>query len=76
MWTEPSAPGHNVDVHVGKDKVQAVKDIMKKNNIQYGVMVNDVETLLNEEEASNYQQHSFANYFNYDKYNQWSDVRK
>jgi len=63
-----------VDVHVPKDKVQATKDMLMKNNIQFGIMVNDVEALLNEEEASNYK-NAFATYFDYGKYNQWSDVR-
>lgn len=74
VWAEPSEPGHNADIRVPKDNLEIVKAMLTKNNIKFSVMVKDVEELLNEEEASNYKM-SFASYFDYTKYNQWSEIK-
>lgn len=74
VWAEPSAPGHNVDVHVHKSNVDDVRAMLEKNNIAFGIMINDVEDLLNEEEVSN-QKNAFYGSFDYNKYNQWTDIK-
>ena len=47
--------------------------MLSKRSIKFSVMVQDVEDLLNEEEMSN-QKNAFASYFDYEKYNMWSEV--
>lgn len=74
VWAEPSAPGHNVDVHVHNNNIADVKAMLEKNKIAFGIMVDDVEDLLNEEEASNYK-NAFYGSFDYTKYNQWSEIK-
>ena len=49
--------------------------MLEKNGIEFTSMVNDLEALLNQEKQSN-QKNAFASYFDYDKYNQWSEVKK
>ena len=74
-WVEPSAVGHKVDLHVPKNKLTSCKKMLKKNGIEFSSMVDDLEDLLNEEERSN-QKNAFASYYNYEKYNTWSEVTK
>ena len=74
-WVEPSAVGRKVDLHVPRAKLTSCKKMLEKNGIEFTSMVNDLEDLLNQEKQSN-QKNAFASYFDYDKYNQWSEVKK
>ena len=72
-WVEPSAVGHKVDLHVPRNKLTSCKKMLEKNGIEFSSMVDDLEDLLNEEEQSN-QKNAFASYFDYEKYNTWTEV--
>ncbi|XP_028650472.1 carboxypeptidase A2-like [Erpetoichthys calabaricus] len=50
FWIPPSKTGLSVDVRVPPASLQVIKDTLESNNIQYSVMIEDVQAILDEEQ--------------------------
>ncbi|KAJ1162743.1 hypothetical protein NDU88_003208 [Pleurodeles waltl] len=51
FWKSPRQPGSPVDIRVPFPSLQAVKVFLESNSIQYDIMIEDLQTLLDEEEV-------------------------
>ncbi|KAM8974606.1 carboxypeptidase A2-like [Pelodytes ibericus] len=49
FWTEPSKAGNSVDVRVPFESLQSVKIYLESNNIQYSVMIKDLQAVIDAE---------------------------
>ncbi|KAK1169135.1 carboxypeptidase A1-like isoform X1 [Acipenser oxyrinchus oxyrinchus] len=50
FWLHPANPELPVDIRVPFSNVQAVKVLLESNNIQYSVLIDDVQAVLDEEQ--------------------------
>lgn len=53
FWTHPKDVGVSVDVLVSPDKKSSIKDMMNSNNIQYEVVIENVQEKIEEEAKLN-----------------------
>eukprot|EP00111_Clytia_hemisphaerica_P015277 TCONS_00045054-protein len=68
VWGE----GEEYEFHLPSKQISSFEKWLTENGISYEVLVFDLEDLLNEEEVSNTKNSST---FDYNKYNDWSEVR-
>jgi len=73
MWSEPSAAEHNVDVRVPADLLTEFEEVLKKQGLDYEVMIENVENAILAQEASNVAS-PYAFGFSYERYNSYSDI--
>jgi len=73
LWSEPSAPRHNVDVRVPTFLIRDFEIVLKKEGLNFEVMIEDVENAIQAQEESNLP-NAFAWGFDYEKYNSYSDI--
>ncbi|NXI58951.1 CBPA2 Carboxypeptidase, partial [Chloroceryle aenea] len=71
FWINPSAPALPVDVRIPANNVQAVKAFLESYGIEYSILIEDLQALLDEEKqdmANNQQQERSSSHFNYGAY--------
>ncbi|XP_069485712.1 carboxypeptidase A1-like [Ambystoma mexicanum] len=77
FWKTLTQPGSPVDIRVPFPSVQAVKIFLESNSIQYDIMIEDLQTLLDEEAnemvSSRWLDRSTAS-FNYAAYHTLSEI--
>ncbi|XP_075455483.1 carboxypeptidase A2-like [Ascaphus truei] len=79
FWTEPSKPELPVDIRVPFQSLQAVKVYLESNNIEYSVMINDVQAVIDSEKKemeSNARKERNSGTFNYGSYHTLDNVYK
>nr|XP_020668344.1 carboxypeptidase A1-like [Pogona vitticeps] len=76
FWREPIHPEASIDVRVPFHSLQAVKVFLESNSIRYGIMIEDVQSLVDEEKLSmshNSRARSIAT-FNYASYHNLDEI--
>jgi len=68
FWTEASAPGKPVDVHIPVGAVDSIEQKLKTFGVQYSVLIDDLEREVANEEKD-LKVRTFSNGFNYYTYN-------
>ncbi|KAM5172342.1 carboxypeptidase A2-like [Mantella aurantiaca] len=71
FWTKPARPDVPVDVRVPFTSLQFVKDYLEYNNIDYSIMIEDLQQLIDaekEEMESNARKERNSGSFNFDAY--------
>ncbi|XP_036616915.1 carboxypeptidase A1-like [Trichosurus vulpecula] len=83
FWRGPSRPSMPIDIRVPFPSVQAVKVFLESNGIKYSIMIEDVQTLLDEEQeqmlafrsrASSTDTFNYATYHTLEEINQFIDL--
>ncbi|XP_057308423.1 carboxypeptidase B-like [Hydractinia symbiolongicarpus] len=74
VWREPGVTGNEVDIHIKAFDLGTVKPMLKQNNIPFKVMMNDVGHAVEEERSSN-RKNAFFSRFDYNRYNQYSEIK-
>ncbi|XP_054034053.1 carboxypeptidase A2 [Dryobates pubescens] len=49
FWISPSTPGRPVDVRIPANNVQAVKAFLESNGIEYSILIEDLQAILDKE---------------------------
>ena len=78
FWRGPGQPGSPIDVRVPFPSLQAVKVFLEAHGIRYRIMIEDVQSLLDEEQEQMFASQSRArstNSFNYATYHTLDEVR-
>ena len=78
FWRGPAQPGSPIDVRVPFPSLQAVKVFLEAHGIRYRIMIEDVQSLLDEEQEQMFASQSRArstNTFNYATYHTLDEVR-
>ncbi|XP_025947001.1 carboxypeptidase A2-like [Apteryx rowi] len=71
FWLNPSTPALPVDVRIPFNSLQAVKVFLESNNIEYSILIEDLQVVLDEEKqdmARSQQRERGSNTFNYGAY--------
>uniref|UniRef100_A0A8B9Q654 Carboxypeptidase A2 n=1 Tax=Apteryx owenii TaxID=8824 RepID=A0A8B9Q654_APTOW len=71
FWLNPSTPSLPVDVRIPFNSLQAVKVFLESNNIEYSILIEDLQVVLDEEKqdmARSQQRERSSNTFNYGAY--------
>ncbi|XP_072003600.1 carboxypeptidase A2-like [Engystomops pustulosus] len=79
FWTEPSNPERPIDVRVPFDSLQSVKIYLESNNIDYSIMIKDLQEVLNaekEEMEINERKERNSASFNYGSYHTLDNLYK
>jgi len=74
IWRDVSHPGENVDVHIKASDVTNVKEMLTKNSIEFSLMIEDLQQVVNEEQISN-QKNAYSSGFDYNRYNNYDDIK-
>ncbi|XP_006031900.1 carboxypeptidase A1 [Alligator sinensis] len=77
FWASPSHPERPVDVRVPFTSLQAVKVFLEQNNIQYFILIKDLQRLVDDEKAQMVRQRSRAlsvETFNYATYHTLNEI--
>ncbi|XP_077328764.1 carboxypeptidase A1-like [Lithobates pipiens] len=81
FWTSPSQPKRYIDIRVPFYSLQDVKVYLESNNIQYSVMIQDLQALLDEEEremkisrSRSIENARSTNTFNYATYHTFDEI--
>ncbi|XP_019365208.1 PREDICTED: carboxypeptidase A1-like [Gavialis gangeticus] len=77
FWVSPLHPERPVDVRVPFTSLQAVKVFLEQNNIQYFILIKDLQRLVDDEKAQMVRQHSRAlsvETFNYATYHTLNEI--
>ncbi|KYO38850.1 carboxypeptidase A5 precursor [Alligator mississippiensis] len=77
FWVSPSHPERPVDVRVPFTSLQAVKVFLEQNNIQYFILIKDLQRLVDDEKAQMVRQRSRAlsvETFNYATYHTLNEI--
>ena len=69
-----SKPGENVDVHVRSFDVLRIKKTLENMGINYTVMIENLQSVLKQEQESMAPNNGYFSRFNYEKYNPYSAV--
>lgn len=75
VWHEASLPSKHFDVHIKKGDLATVTAMLKTRAIQYTILVEDVDVLLNKEDVSK-KNFAFSNGYDYSKYGTWEQIHK
>ena len=78
FWRGPAQPGSPIDVRVPFPSLQAVKVFLEAHGIRYRIMIEDVQSLLDEEQEQMFASQSRArstDSFNYATYHTLDEVR-
>lgn len=78
FWRGPAQPGSPIDVRVPFPSLQAVKVFLEAHGIEYTIMIEDVQSLLDEEEEQMFAFQARAastDTFNYATYHTLEEVR-
>ncbi|XP_053319190.1 carboxypeptidase A2-like [Spea bombifrons] len=79
FWTEPANIDNPVDVRVPFHSLQSVKSYLEFNNIEYSIMINDLQTVIDSEkqemETDNIKERNSAT-FNYATYHTLDNLFK
>ncbi|XP_063786524.1 carboxypeptidase A1-like [Pseudophryne corroboree] len=84
FWQEPSKPNRFIDIRVPFFTLQDVKIYLESNNIQYSIMIHDLQSLLDEEKrdmrigramenARSTDTFNYATYHTFDEINNFID---
>ncbi|XP_032842632.1 carboxypeptidase A2 [Tyto alba] len=71
FWINPSTPALPVDVRIPANSVQAVKAFLKSHGIEYSILIEDLQVVLDKEKqdmAYSQQRDRSSNSFNYGTY--------
>ncbi|XP_059789380.1 carboxypeptidase A1 [Balaenoptera ricei] len=77
FWRGPAQPGSPIDIRVPFPSIQAVKVFLEARDIRYTVMIEDVQSLLDEEQEQMFASQSWArstNTFNYATYHTLQEI--
>ncbi|XP_041113731.1 carboxypeptidase A1-like [Polyodon spathula] len=85
FWKGPTHPDFPTDVHVPFASLQAVKVFLESNNIQYSIMIEDLQSVVEEEKIQiirsrsieqmrNTDSFNYASYHTLDEIYNWMDV--
>ncbi|NXY83618.1 CBPA2 Carboxypeptidase, partial [Alcedo cyanopectus] len=77
FWKTPSAPALPVDVRVPANNVQAVKAFLESYGIEYSILIEDLQVILDEEQqdmARNQQRERSSSNFNYGAYHTLEEI--
>ncbi|XP_037374203.1 carboxypeptidase A1 [Talpa occidentalis] len=77
FWRGPARPGSSIDVRVPFSSIQAVKIFLEANDISYRIMIEDVQSLLDEEQEQMFAFQSRArstSTFNYATYHTLDEI--
>ncbi|EPY84625.1 carboxypeptidase A1 precursor [Camelus ferus] len=77
FWRGPARPGFPIDVRVPFSSIQAVKVFLEAHGIRYRIMIEDVQSLLDEEQEQMLASQSRArstSTFNYDTYHTLEEI--
>ncbi|XP_012329476.1 carboxypeptidase A1 [Aotus nancymaae] len=77
FWRGPAYPGSPIDVRVPFPSIQAVKVFLESHGISYEIMIEDVQSLLDEEQAQMFAFHSqprSTDTFNYATYHTLEEI--
>ncbi|XP_040584653.1 carboxypeptidase A1 [Mesocricetus auratus] len=77
FWRDPVRPGLPIDVRVPFSSIQAVKVFLESQGISYDIMIEDVQSLLDEEQEqmSNFQARALStDTFNYATYHTLDEI--
>ncbi|XP_051856175.1 carboxypeptidase A1-like [Antechinus flavipes] len=77
FWRGPSSPSSPIDVRVPLHSVQSVKSFLELNKINYNIMIDDVQLLLNNEHRQMLATRSTArstDTFRYDAYHNLAEI--
>lgn len=78
FWRGPAQPGSPIDVRVPFPSIQAVKVFLEARGLRYTIMIEDVQSLLDDEQEQMFASRSRArstNTFNYATYHTLEEVR-
>lgn len=78
FWRGPAQPGSPIDVRVPFPSIQAVKIFLEAHGIEYTIMIEDVQSLLDEEQEQMLAfqaRASSTDNFNYATYHSLEEVR-
>lgn len=79
FWRGPAQPGSPIDVRVPFSSAQAVKVFLETHGIEYTIMIEDVQSLLDEEQEQIFAfqaRASTTDTFNYATYHTLEEVRE
>ncbi|XP_068132140.1 carboxypeptidase A2-like isoform X1 [Hyperolius riggenbachi] len=79
FWSEPANPKMPVDIRVPFENLMSVKVYLESNNIEYSVMIEDLQKSIDkerEEMESNRRKERNAGTFNYGSYHTLDDIYK
>lgn len=79
FWRGPAQPGSPIDVRVPFSSVQAVKVFLEAHGIDYTIMIEDLQSLLDEEQEQMFAfqaRASSTDSFSYATYHPLDEVRK
>ncbi|KAM5172672.1 carboxypeptidase A1-like [Mantella aurantiaca] len=79
FWMEPSKPNRYTDIRVPFYSLQDVKVYLESNNIQYNVMIHDLQAMLDEEQSEMKLSRAIGNSrstntFNYAAYHTFDEI--
>ncbi|NXC17459.1 CBPA2 Carboxypeptidase, partial [Corythaeola cristata] len=77
FWINPSTPARPVDVRIPTSCVQAVKAFLESHGIEYSILIEDLQVVLDKEKqdlACSQQRDRSSNSFNYGTYNSLDSV--
>ncbi|KFU98457.1 Carboxypeptidase A1, partial [Tauraco erythrolophus] len=77
FWINPSTPARPVDVRIPTNCVQAVKAFLESHGIEYSVLIEDLQVVLDKEKqdmACSQQRDRSRNTFNYGTYNSLDSI--
>ncbi|NWQ83604.1 CBPA1 Carboxypeptidase, partial [Columbina picui] len=77
FWTSPSSPALPVDVRIPANNVQAVKAILESHGIEYSILIEDLQVVLDQEKrdmADSQQRERTTSTFNYGTYHSLDDI--
>ncbi|XP_008943758.1 PREDICTED: carboxypeptidase A2 isoform X1 [Merops nubicus] len=77
FWLNPSSPALPVDVRIPADNVQAVKGFLESYGIEYSILIEDLQDVLDQEKqdmAEGQQMERSSNSFNYGTYHTLDEI--
>ncbi|XP_041112204.1 carboxypeptidase A1-like [Polyodon spathula] len=77
FWLHPANPEFPVDIRIPFSNVQAVKVLLESNNIQYSVLIDDVQAVLDEEQHElevNQKRERLTKSFNFGAYHKLETI--
>ncbi|XP_063999002.1 carboxypeptidase A2-like [Pogoniulus pusillus] len=77
FWINPSTSGRPVDVRIPANNVQAVKGFLESNGIEYSILIEDLQAILDKEKedmAQSKQMERSSNTFSYAMYHTLDEI--
>ncbi|CAG9856924.1 unnamed protein product [Phyllotreta striolata] len=74
FWTEPKKVGIPVDIMVPPERKEYVQDTFERHQIKYDVMIENVQSRIDEEKLSNEQSKLSTEDFNWSKYHTLEEI--